>query len=101
MTILGVDPGTQGAIAALDDTGALLWIEDMPSTTEANGRTATNAPLLAATGEAGRENGNRLATTQGPGYGRAVKRMIAHTPFALLSLAKNRLPIEAAVGRVA
>jgi hypothetical protein len=24
-----------------------LWIEDTPSTTEANGRTATNAPLLA------------------------------------------------------
>jgi hypothetical protein len=46
--ILGIDPGAHGAIAALDgETGELISIEDMPSTTEANGRTATNAPLLA------------------------------------------------------
>ena len=86
-TIVGIDPGAHGAIAVLDEGGELLEVHDMPSTSEANGRTATNAPLLAATGEAGRENGNRLATTQGHGYGRAVKRMIAHTPFAPLSLA--------------
>ena len=30
--IIGVDPGASGAIAALDaDTGALLWVEDMPA----------------------------------------------------------------------
>jgi crossover junction endodeoxyribonuclease RuvC len=46
--ILGIDPGAHGAIAALDAAGALLWIEDMPVTTEANGRSATNAPLLAS-----------------------------------------------------
>jgi crossover junction endodeoxyribonuclease RuvC len=46
--ILGIDPGAHGAIAALDESGQLLWIEDMPATPEANGRTATNAPLLAS-----------------------------------------------------
>ncbi len=46
-TILGIDPGAHGAIAGLDEAGGLLWIEDTPSTLEANGRTATNAPLLA------------------------------------------------------
>jgi crossover junction endodeoxyribonuclease RuvC len=45
--ILGIDPGAHGAIAGFDEAGGLLWIEDMPSTLEANGRTATNAPLLA------------------------------------------------------
>jgi hypothetical protein len=45
--ILGVDPGVHGAIALLDEGGDLLEVLDMPSTTEANGRTATNAPLLA------------------------------------------------------
>jgi hypothetical protein len=47
MTILGIDPGAHGAIAVLDDDGELLEVLDMPSTPEANGRTATNAPLLA------------------------------------------------------
>lgn len=46
-TIIGIDPGAHGAVAGLDETGSLLWIEDMPVTREANGRTATNAPLLA------------------------------------------------------
>jgi crossover junction endodeoxyribonuclease RuvC len=46
-TIVGVDPGAHGAIAILDETGQLLGIEDMPTTPEANGRTATSAPLLA------------------------------------------------------
>jgi crossover junction endodeoxyribonuclease RuvC len=46
-TIVGVDTGTHGAIAILDETGQLLGVEDMPTTPEANGRTATNAPLLA------------------------------------------------------
>jgi hypothetical protein len=45
--ILGIDPGAHGAIAVLDETGDLLAVEDMPSTPEASGRTATNAPLLA------------------------------------------------------
>jgi crossover junction endodeoxyribonuclease RuvC len=48
MTILGLDPGAHGAIAILDEDGGLIAVHDMPSTSEANGRTATNAPLLAA-----------------------------------------------------
>jgi crossover junction endodeoxyribonuclease RuvC len=47
MTILGVDPGSHGAIGVLDEGGELLEVRDMPSTLEANGRSATNAPLLA------------------------------------------------------
>ena len=46
--ILGIDPGAHGAIAVLDEVGGLLQVVDMPSTTEGNGRTATNAPLLAS-----------------------------------------------------
>jgi crossover junction endodeoxyribonuclease RuvC len=46
-TIIGIDPGANGAVAVLDDDGQLLDVLDMPSTREANGRTATNAPLLA------------------------------------------------------
>src|ERR1700733_14217253 len=46
-TVLGIDPGAHDAVAVLDDGGYLLEVLDMPSTTEANGRTATNAPLLA------------------------------------------------------
>jgi crossover junction endodeoxyribonuclease RuvC len=46
--ILGIDPGAHGAVAVLDEGGDLLEVHDMPSTIEANGRTATNAPLLAA-----------------------------------------------------
>jgi hypothetical protein len=46
MTILGIDPGNRGAIAVLDEGGDLLEVRDMP-TPEANGRTATSAPLLA------------------------------------------------------
>src|ERR1700734_1766224 len=45
--VLGLDPGAHGAIAALDENGQLLDVLDMPSTREANGRVATNAPLLA------------------------------------------------------
>jgi crossover junction endodeoxyribonuclease RuvC len=45
--ILGLDPGAHGTIAVLDESGDLLEVQDMPSTPEANGRTATNAPLLA------------------------------------------------------
>jgi crossover junction endodeoxyribonuclease RuvC len=47
MTILGSDPGAHGAVAVLDEGGELLEVLDMPSTPEANGRSATNAPLLA------------------------------------------------------
>ena len=46
-TILGIDPGAHGAIAVLNENGELLELVDMPSTPEANGLTATNAPLLA------------------------------------------------------
>jgi crossover junction endodeoxyribonuclease RuvC len=49
MTILGIDPGAHGAVAVLDESGELREVLDMPSTTEANGRTSTNAPLLAGT----------------------------------------------------
>ena len=45
--VVGIDPGAHGAIALLDEAGNLLEVVDMPSTPEANGRTATNAPLLA------------------------------------------------------
>jgi crossover junction endodeoxyribonuclease RuvC len=46
--VLGIDPGALGAISVLTEAGQLLGVFDMPSTTEANGRTATNAPLLAS-----------------------------------------------------
>jgi len=45
--LIGIDPGAHGAIAVLNETGDLLEVVDMPSTPEANGRAATNAPLLA------------------------------------------------------
>jgi hypothetical protein len=46
-TIVGIDPGTHGAIGVLNESDELLEVVDMPSTPEANGRTATHAPLLA------------------------------------------------------
>jgi crossover junction endodeoxyribonuclease RuvC len=46
-TIIGIDPGAHGAIAVMNEGGDLLEVLDMPSTPEANGRTATNAPLFA------------------------------------------------------
>jgi crossover junction endodeoxyribonuclease RuvC len=46
-TVIGIDPGGHGAISGLDESGGLLWAVDTPSTPEANGRIATNAPLLA------------------------------------------------------
>jgi hypothetical protein len=45
MTIL--DPGAHWAVAVLDEGGELLKVHDTPSTLEPNGRSATNAPLLA------------------------------------------------------
>ena len=45
--ILGVDIGAHGAIAMLGESGELIEVVDMPSLAEANGRAATNAPLLA------------------------------------------------------
>lgn len=45
--VLGIDPGANGAIAFLDTEGRLFEVVDMPSLPEANGRFATNAPLLA------------------------------------------------------
>jgi hypothetical protein len=46
-TIIGIDSGAHGAIAFMDESGALMEVVDMPTTPEANGRSATNAPLLA------------------------------------------------------
>jgi hypothetical protein len=46
-TIIGIDPGAHGAIAVMNEGGDLPEVLDMPSTPEANGRSATNAPLLA------------------------------------------------------
>jgi crossover junction endodeoxyribonuclease RuvC len=47
--ILGIDIGVTGAIALLDETGALLEISDMPTLHDGpQGRRAINAPLLAA-----------------------------------------------------
>jgi crossover junction endodeoxyribonuclease RuvC len=48
MTILGIDPGKSGAVAVLDEGGELLKVHDTPLTLEPNGRSATNAPLLAS-----------------------------------------------------
>jgi hypothetical protein len=48
MTILGIDLGKSGAVAVLDEGGELLKVHDTPSTLEPNGRSATNAPLLAS-----------------------------------------------------
>lgn len=48
MIVLGIDPGVSGAIAVLTDAGELIEVVDMPWTLEANGRRATNAPLLAS-----------------------------------------------------
>jgi crossover junction endodeoxyribonuclease RuvC len=45
--VVGIDPGAHGAISVLTEVGQLLGVFDMPSTAEANGRIATNAPLLA------------------------------------------------------
>jgi crossover junction endodeoxyribonuclease RuvC len=45
--VVGIGPGAHGAIAVLNEAGQLLGVFDMPSTLEANGRVATNAPLLA------------------------------------------------------
>ena len=45
--VIGIDPGAGGAIALLDEAGQLLSVEDMPALPEANGRIATNAPILA------------------------------------------------------
>jgi crossover junction endodeoxyribonuclease RuvC len=46
---LGIDIGVQGAIAILDQSGALLEIHDMPTLQDGPaGRRAVNAPLLAS-----------------------------------------------------
>ena len=47
--ILGIDIGAQGAVAILDQSGALVAIHDMPVLNDGPaGRRAVNAPLLAA-----------------------------------------------------
>jgi crossover junction endodeoxyribonuclease RuvC len=48
MRVVGIDPGGGGAISVVEDEELrLLDVIDMPWTREANGRNATNAPLLA------------------------------------------------------
>lgn len=48
MTIVGIDIGSRGALALLDEAGALLAVEDMPAIPEGRqGRLAVNPPLLA------------------------------------------------------
>jgi crossover junction endodeoxyribonuclease RuvC len=48
MSVVGIDPGRGGAISVFQEEGLqLLDVIDMPWTREANGRSATNAPLLA------------------------------------------------------
>jgi hypothetical protein len=47
--ILGIDIGVQGAVAILDQSGALVEIHDMPTLQGGPaGRRAVNAPLLAS-----------------------------------------------------
>jgi crossover junction endodeoxyribonuclease RuvC len=49
MICIGIDPGVHGAVAVLDDEGALIQIYDMPTLQDgAKGRRAINAPLLAS-----------------------------------------------------
>ncbi len=47
--ILGIDVGAQGAIAIIDQTGALVEVHDMAVLKDGPaGRRSVNAPLLAA-----------------------------------------------------
>jgi crossover junction endodeoxyribonuclease RuvC len=46
--VLGVDIGGTGSVAVLNQFGEPIEAFDMPATVEANGRRATNAPLLAS-----------------------------------------------------
>ncbi len=49
MTILGIDPGLDGAIAVLTETGELVEIHDMPTLLDgAKGRRAVNPALFAS-----------------------------------------------------
>ncbi|MGD9540815.1 hypothetical protein [Methylocystis sp.] len=49
MTILGIDPGLDGAIAVLTDSGELVEIRDMPTLLDgAKGRRAVNPALFAS-----------------------------------------------------
>ena len=47
--ILGIDIGVLGAVAVLDQDGALVEVHDMPTLQDGlAGRRSVNAPLLAA-----------------------------------------------------
>jgi crossover junction endodeoxyribonuclease RuvC len=47
--IIGIDIGVQGAVAVLDQSGALVEVHDMPTLQDGlAGRRSVNAPLLAA-----------------------------------------------------
>ena len=47
--IIGIDIGVQGAVAVLDQDGALVQIHDTPTLQDGPaGRRAVNAPLLAS-----------------------------------------------------
>jgi hypothetical protein len=48
-TIIGIDPGVNGAVSLLDQDGNLINIYDLPVTPDgAKGRNAINGPLLAS-----------------------------------------------------
>ncbi len=44
--VLGIDPGLSGALAALDATGRVVLVLDMPTLPTGNGRRAVNALAL-------------------------------------------------------
>lgn len=44
--IIGIDPGVTGAIAALDNDGDLVGLEDMPTLKARGGKTVINIPEL-------------------------------------------------------
>ncbi|MCW2286221.1 hypothetical protein M2323_004040 [Rhodoblastus acidophilus] len=48
-TIIGIDPGVNGAVSVLDEAGSLLNLHDLPVTSDGfKGRSTINCPLLAA-----------------------------------------------------
>lgn len=48
-TVIGVDIGVRGAVAILDESGALIEVHDMPTLQDGPaGRRTVNAPLLAS-----------------------------------------------------
>jgi crossover junction endodeoxyribonuclease RuvC len=48
MSVISLDLGASGATVEMMESGDIIAIHDNPTTKEANGRSATNAPLWAA-----------------------------------------------------